>query len=182
MNAIDPRAAEITRFWREAGPEAWFKKDAGFDAGFRQRFEALHFEAAARKLDGWAETDEGALALFILLDQLPRNSYRGTGHMFATDPLALHFARVAVERGLDKQVEAELRPFFYLPFMHSEDLADQLRCVELCRQLPGDTIKYAEEHADIIRNFGRFPHRNEALGRQTTPQEQAYLDGGGFAG
>lgn len=182
MSKIDPKAAEVARFWHEAGPESWFRKDDAFDAEFRQRFEALHFEAAARKLDHWAETAEGALALLILLDQFPRNAFRGTAHMFATDPLALHFARLAVERGFDAEVEPELRPFFYLPFMHSEDLDDQLRCVELCRPLPGDTLKYAEDHADIIRRFGRFPHRNPALARTTTGEERTFLDDGGFAG
>ena len=126
---------------------------------------------------------EGALALLILLDQFPRNMFRGAARAFATDPLARAIAAGALLKGFDAQVPPEMRGFFYLPFMHSEDLADQERCVALY-QAAGDAdgLKWAQEHADIIRRFGRFPHRNAVLGRASTPEEQAFLDSGGFAG
>lgn len=172
----------VTGFWREAGPEAWFEKNADFDARFRDLFEPLHMRAARRELDHWNGEAEGALALMILLDQLPRNCFRGTGHMFATDPLALHFSRAARAAGHDRAVEEQLRSFFYLPLMHSEVLADQEEAVRLYEPLGAEGLKYAIIHRDIIERFGRFPHRNVALGRETTPEEQAFLDEGGFAG
>ena len=123
----------------------------------------------------------------ILLDQFPRNLYRGTAHAFATDPLARMFARAALAAGHDQATEALLRRFFYLPFEHSESLADQELGVELCAALQADsgdeeTMKFAIVHRDIIARFGRFPHRNAVLGRETTPEEQEFLDEGGFAG
>jgi uncharacterized protein (DUF924 family) len=175
-------AADIVEFWRTAGPERWFVKDAEFDRAFHDRLVDLHFAAARREFDHWAQTAKGSLALLILLDQFPRNCFRGSGHMFATDPLARYFARNAIAAGHDRQVDEELRVFIYLPFEHSEDLADQLLSVELTRSLPEDYMKYALEHLDIIQRFGRFPHRNPMLGRETTPGEQAFLDSGGFAG
>ncbi|HQR90534.1 MAG: hypothetical protein B7Z44_03100 [Caulobacter sp. 12-67-6] len=178
---------DIVGFWRSAGPRKWFAKDAGFDSMIALKFEQTHYRAAQRRYDKWAETPEGALALLILLDQFPRNLYRGTAHAFATDPLARMFARAALAAGHDQATEPQLRPFFYLPFEHSESLADQEFCVELCATLQADsgdedTIKWAVEHRDIIARFGRFPHRNAVLGRETTPEEQAFLDEGGFAG
>jgi uncharacterized protein (DUF924 family) len=136
--------------------------------------------AAARRLDSWSETASGTLALVILLDQFPRNAFRDTPHMFATDPLARFFASSALAHGLDEHVPADLRPFMYMPFMHSEDIDDQERSVELQARL-GNT-EYAVLHRDIIRRFGRFPHRNAVLGRDSTPEEQAFLDSGGFSG
>ena len=182
MAGLDARAAEVVRFWRDAGAEAWFTKDAKFDAGFHGRFRDLHFAAARRELDDWIDHPEGALALMILLDQFPRNCFRGTGHMFATDPLARYFARKAFDAGHVEQVAAELRIFFVLPFEHSEELADQHLSVELSAAHGEEFLNYAVIHRDIIERFGRFPHRNPALGRATTPEEQAFLDGGGFAG
>lgn len=119
----------------------------------------------------------------ILLDQFPRNAWRNTGHAFATDPLARHFTRLALDEGLDQQVENELRRFFYLPLQHSEDMADQERQLRLFQAMerPQDD-RWAEHHYAIIARFGRFPHRNRALGRETTPQEQAFLDEDGFRG
>lgn len=175
-------AADVTAFWREAGPARWFAKDDAFDAAFKSRFEATHHAAAAGALDRWAVDADGTLALLLLLDQFPRNAYRGTGHMFATDGKARAIARAAVEAGLDREVDAMLRPFFYLPFMHSEKLADQERCVALCAPIAGETLRFAIEHRDIIARFGRFPHRNQALGRETTPEERSFLEDGGFAG
>ncbi len=158
----------------------WFKKDDAFDARFRERFEAAHFAAARRELDPWAETPEGSLALLILLDQFPRNVFRGTGHAFATDPLARHFASRALSAGHDLQIEGDIRRFFYLPFQHSEDLADQDRQRELFQtrmdRKPDD--RWAEHHHDVIVRFGRFPGRNVALGRTSTADEQAVIDRG----
>jgi uncharacterized protein (DUF924 family) len=182
-----PRAAGIVDFWREAGPRRWFRKDPAFDEAIRRRFEHDHLAAARGEHDRWAETAEGALALVLLLDQVPRNLWRGTAHAWATDPLARRFARVAVQAGHDRAVEAGLRAFFYMPFQHSEDLADQddgVRLVEAWVAEGADPreLRWPAHHRDVVRRFGRFPHRNAALGRATTPEEQAFLDSGGFAG
>jgi uncharacterized protein (DUF924 family) len=178
-----PEADDVTAFWRAAGPTKWFNKDAGFDHEITARFLAAHEAAAAGRLANWEATPEGALALLLLLDQFPRNMFRGSARAFASDPLARAIAERAIARGFDAAAASTERIFFYLPFMHSENLADQERSRALVRQL-GDSEqeKYAEIHADIIRRFGRFPHRNAVLGRATTPPEQAFLDAGGFAG
>lgn len=183
MDAMTPSSAEVVSFWQEAGPDRWFNKDAAFDQQIRERFLPTYESAAAGKLSSWEESAQGALALLILLDQFPRNMFRGDARAFTTDPLARAVAAGAIVRGFDSQVPNDLRGFFYLPFEHSEDLADQERCIALHKAI-GDleNLKWAEIHADIIRRFGRFPHRNAALGRITTPEEQAFLDGGGFAG
>ena len=175
-----PSTAEVIAFWQEAGPPKWFKKNPEFDAEIRARFEALHHAAARRELDSWAETADGALALLILLDQFPRNMWRNSAHAFATDPLAKMFAERAVAAGFDRMAAPQLQNFFHLPFEHSEALADQDRAVALA--VDADALKWAEIHRDIIVRFGRFPHRNAALGRVTTAEEQAFLDGGGFRG
>ena len=177
-----PSSHEVAAFWREAGPARWFAKDEAFDAEFKSRFEAAHHAAASGMLDAWANEADGALALLVLLDQFPRNAWRGSAHMFATDGKARAIARAALAAGLDQQVESTLRPFFYLPFMHSESLADQERSVELNAALDANTQRFAVLHRDIVARFGRFPHRNPMLGRETTPEEQAFLDQGGFAG
>lgn len=176
-------AADIVSFWQKAGPDRWFKKDPAFDEEIRGRFLATHEAAAAGQLSGWEQSAEGALALLILLDQFPRNMFRDNARAFATDPLARAITAGAIIRGFDGQVPKELRNFFYLPFEHSEDLADQ-ECGIALNKAAGDAenLKWAELHADIIRRFGRFPHRNAVLGRTTTPDEQAFLDSGGFAG
>ena len=176
-------AAEVVSFWRDAGPDRWFNKDAAFDKVIHERFFDTYEAAANGKLSDWEHSAQGALALLILLDQFPRNMFRGDARAFATDPLARAITAGGIIRGFDSQVPNELRSFFYLPFEHSEDLADQERGIAL-NKAAGDTenLKWAEIHADIIRRFGRFPHRNAALGRATTPEEQAFLDGGGFAG
>ncbi|HET9716924.1 MAG TPA: DUF924 family protein [Pseudolabrys sp.] len=176
-------AAEIVAFWNEAGRDRWFKKDAAFDDEIRRRFLSTHEAAAAGALSDWEHTAEGALALLLLLDQFPRNMFRGNARAYATDPLARAIAAGAIVRGFDSQVPQELRTFFYLPFEHSEDIADQERNLALTKASGDlDALKWAEIHHDIIRRFGRFPHRNAALGRTTTPEEQAFLDAGGFAG
>lgn len=127
------------------------------------------------------ETAEGALALMIVLDQYPRNSFRGTAHQFATDSLALVFARDAIARGYPTAFEPDLRQFLFMPLMHSEGIADQDALLPLVADMP-DTLKFAHIHRDIILRFGRFPHRNACLGRNTTEEEQAFLDSGGFGG
>jgi uncharacterized protein (DUF924 family) len=178
-----PAPADVVAFWREAGPERWFKKDASFDDEIRDRFLKLHESAAAGKLTAWETTAEGALALLILLDQFPRNMFRGDARTFASDSLARAITAGALVRGFDAQVASAMRGFFYLPFEHSEILADQERAVSFYKAIgDADGLKWAELHADIIRRFGRFPHRNAVLDRATTPEEQAFLDGGGFAG
>jgi uncharacterized protein (DUF924 family) len=173
--------SDVLDFWKEAGPKLWYAKDAAFDERFRSRFEEGHMAAARRELDGWMETADGALALMILLDQYPRNSFRGTGHQFATDALALSLAKQAVARGYHEAVEVDLRQFFLTPYEHSERLEDHDALKPLCAGLP-EVARYADIHRDIIVRFGRFPHRNKALGRETTVEEQTFLDGGGFGG
>ncbi|RVD59330.1 DUF924 family protein [Mesorhizobium sp. M2D.F.Ca.ET.185.01.1.1] len=182
MAELDPRALSVTKFWRDAGEDAWFEKSDAFDTDFRNRFLELHYAAARRECDDWNAHAEGSLALMILLDQFPRNCFRGTGHMYATDPLARHFADKAIAAGHDLNLEEALRVFLYLPFEHSEALADQKRSVQLTTANAPEYLKYAEEHLEIIRRFGRFPHRNRMLGRATTADEQAFLDSGGFSG
>jgi uncharacterized protein (DUF924 family) len=174
--------ADILAFWRDAGPARWYTPGDAFDAEVRRRFLDLWKIAAAGELSSWEASDDGALALVILLDQFPRNLFRGDAATYASDTLAREVAHRAIESGVDARVDPVLRQFLHLPFMHSEHLADQLRCIELS-QKAGDTesLKWAEHHADIIRRFGRFPHRNRILGRATTPAEQAFLDEGGFS-
>ena len=173
--------ADVLAFWRDAGPDKWFTRDDAFDAEIREKFLGTYEAAASGKLSAWEDSAEDTLALVIVLDQFPRNIFRGDARTFAADPLARAAAHRALKRGYDQDLPAEDRGFLFLPFMHSEDLADQLRCVELYRAA-GANLKYAEEHRDIIRRFGRFPHRNVMLGRETTAEEQAFLDGGGFKG
>ena len=183
MISAGPSAiASVLRFWREAGEARWFEKDDAFDAEFRARFLDLHMQAAARRHDGWMTSPEGALALLVLTDQFPRNAFRGTGHMYATDPLARLYARHAQAAGHMHRVEPEIRLFFILPFAHSEDPADQDISVALNRPFGGPWLHHAENHREIIRRFGRFPHRNPLLGRETTPEEAAFLAAGGFSG
>ncbi|MFC4299111.1 DUF924 family protein [Castellaniella hirudinis] len=173
-------ARAVLSFWREAGPRHWFSKDAAFDDEFRERFRDAHFAAARGELEGWLDQPESALALILLLDQYPRNGFRGTGHMFATDGLALAYARRALVF-LDR-IEPDLRNFMCLPFMHAESLPVQEESVALYTRALPDSLSWAIEHRDIVQRFGRFPHRNGALGRDTTPEEQQFLDAGGFAG
>ena len=183
MNDVaDAVAAQVVQFWRSAGPARWFKKDSAFDDQFRARFATEYAAAAAGELDAWMNSSEGVLALLILLDQYPRNSFRGTARMFATDPNALTIAKHAIGQGFDQSVAAEMRRFFYLPFMHSEALAEQNRSLELSAPGGDEAMRYAVMHRDIIARFGRFPHRNALLGRATTAEEQQFLDDGGFAG
>ncbi|OZI53533.1 DUF924 family protein [Bordetella genomosp. 5] len=184
--SFDPPSAltpeEVVRFWRAAGPARWFARDEAFDRDFRARFLGAHFAAARGELAAWEGTVDGVLALLILLDQFPRNAFRGTGHMFATDGLALAIARRAIQAGNDRKVDIEMRHFIYLPFEHAEDLAAQTESVSLMSDLDAETLRWAIIHRDIIVRFGRFPHRNASLGRDSTIEEQRFLAEGGFAG
>lgn len=174
---------EVLTFWREAGPDKWFKRDPAFDEEIRMRFAATYAAAKAERLADWEATANSALALVIVLDQFPRNMFRNDPRAFAADAAARAVCERALTRGFDKQVAASEQSFFYVPFMHSEALADQERCIALYKAAGNeDGLKWADLHADIIRRFGRFPHRNAVLGRTTTPDEQAFLDGGGFTG
>jgi uncharacterized protein (DUF924 family) len=182
MTGTDVAPAGILAFWRDAGPDRWYIRDDDFDAGVRERYLGLWQLAVSGQLASWETTDDGALALVIVLDQLPRNMFRGTAKAYASDALARDVARRAIDRGVDTRIDPTLREFLYLPFMHSEELADQIRCIELLQQAGlTENATWAEHHADIIRRFGRFPHRNGILGRATTADEQAFLDQGGFA-
>ena len=179
-------AHDVVTFWREAGDLRWFSRDESFDARCREDFLHAHHAAARRELEHWMDSADGALALVLLLDQIPRNVFRGSAHSYATDSLARYYATRAVERGYDREVDPALRVFFYMPFEHSEHLADQEHGVALTAAIPGDDgrtyLDYARRHCEVIRRFGRFPHRNHVLGRESTAEEQAYLDaGGGFA-
>ncbi len=175
-------AGEIVRFWRDAGPKAWFVKDATFDGRCRA-FEADHHAAARRELAHWELEAEGALALVLLLDQFPRNIYRQSPHAYATDALAQGVAARAIERRFDAATDSFLRVFFYLPFEHAEDLTLQERAVQLIEPMrDAEYTRYAILHRDIIARFGRFPHRNAIIGRKSTPEELQFLAEGGFAG
>ena len=183
-------AEEVLDFWfgREDEPgygefrEAWFRKDPEFDQQVQERFGPLYERAAAGELDGWREEARSCLALVICLDQFPRNMFRGDGRTHATDDKALETARYALERALDRELPPFQRVFVYMPFMHSESVEDQRRSVELFGRLaekPGapDLTSYAVGHMEIVERFGRFPHRNVILGRETTPEEAEFLQG-----
>ena len=173
---------DMLGFWREAGATKWFNGGAGFDAECRARFLEPHHAAARREFAHWMRDAEGALALALLLDQIPRNVFRGSAHAFATDGLAREYARSAIDAGFDRRIDAPMRLFLYMPFEHSEDMADQDRAVRLIEAMgEAGYADYARRHRDAIARFGRFPHRNAALGRASTPEEEAWLEaGGGF--
>jgi uncharacterized protein (DUF924 family) len=175
-------AEDVVAFWRDAGHALWFAKDEDFDRLFRERYLQAHEAALRGELEHWMQNATGTLALVLLLDQFPRNAFRGSARMYATDAVARAIAEKAIAAGHDREVPAELRVFFVLPFGHSENLADQDRAVELARALGPADLARAEHHRDIVRRFGRFPHRNPILGRAMTQEEQRYLDEGGYAG
>jgi uncharacterized protein (DUF924 family) len=182
MDAKDPRAAAVIDFWFGSGErdKRWFEKNAAFDEEVRKRFLALHEEAKAAKLAHWRNEPAECLALIVLLDQLPRNMFRGTARAFATDSLALELAKHAVAKGFDRAMRPVERMFVYLPHEHAESLEEQLRACELTAPLAAfaetaDTYRYATLHRDIIQRFGRFPHRNAILGRASTLEEIEFL-------
>lgn len=173
----------ILDFWFQAGSAKWWVRDAGFDAAITERFSEIHAQACCGDLDDWAGEKTTSLALVIVLDQFSRNLFRDDSRAFAQDAKALDIARQAIGAGFDHAFTRDQRQFFYLPFMHSEDLAMQDYCVALHRLLRDDnSTNFAVLHRDIICRFRRFPHRNRVLGRATSPAEQAFLDSGGFAG
>ena len=178
---------DIIAFWRDAGPERWFAHDPAFDGAIAENFGAAHMLASEGKLSGWEDSPPGALALLILIDQFPRNIYRGSAHAFATDALARGVADRAITRGFDKTIESVLRQFFYLPYQHHEDMNSQNRAVAIYETYVAEggdpeTLRFAKLHADLIARFGRFPHRNAMMGRVSTEEETAYIANGGFAG
>ncbi len=171
----DQTIDELLAFWF-ADPARWWKKDPAFDAELRARFEALHAAIEQGGHEDWLDSPRGALAYVIVLDQLSRNMFRDDPRAFASDARARAAARGALERGFDRALPEDQRAFLYMPFMHSEELADQDRCIELFTGLAGSNqLGYAERHRDIIRRFGRFPHRNAVLGRASTPEEIEFL-------
>lgn len=175
--AMSESPQTIVEFWfSDAVRPLWFKSTAEFDYQLRERFEPLWHQAGAGNLDSWAESAEGALALVILLDQIPLNIYRGKARSFSTEAKAREIAERAIDKGWDTTLPDEQKAFLYMPFMHSETLAYQDQAVALY-QAAGleDNLKFAQHHQDIIRRFGRFPHRNEMLGRNSTEAEEAYL-------
>ena len=185
-------ARDVLLFWF-GGPadhgkrhKRWFEKDPALDREIRERFLPLYEAAAAGRLAGWEESAHGCLALILVLDQFPRHIFRGSARAFAADGLALQAARHAVSRGFDQRMLPVERLFLYLPFEHSEALADQLRACELTEPLTAfeetaDAHRYAIAHRDIVQRFGRFPHRNAALGRPSTPEEIEFLKQPGSA-
>lgn len=178
------RAEEIVRFWNERGPAAWYGGSAELDAEIRDRYAGVWQEAAEGGLVAWRCNPTGSLAYLIVTDQFPRHLFRDDARAFATDRLARDAAMAAVMHDFDLKTPEPIRQFFYLPFMHSEDPFDQDRCVRLIvARMPEtgrENIRHARAHRDIIRRFGRFPHRNRVLGRHSTPQEVAFLEAGGY--
>lgn len=176
------RAGEILTFWQEAGPAMWYKQEPSFDRTIRDRFGALWERACEGACDHWAMGSKGALALIILTDQFPRNMFRDSPRAFASDRRALRIAASALNHGWDLKVQGVMRQFLYLPFMHSEMLTDQDRSVRLfkARMPEGDNLLHARAHREVIRRYGRFPYRNAALGRVSTPAEEAFLASGGY--
>lgn len=187
MSAPTVTPADIRKFWfEEAGSAAWYRVSPDFDARMRRRFaDCIEREAAALRAGDhtWQDDADDALALILLFDQFPRNIWRGSGKAFAFDALARRIARGMIERGFDYAIDESRRAFVYMPFMHSEALADQDYCVELAaeRLKSQGTHDHAVKHREVIRRFGRFPYRNEALQRETTPEEADYLEHGGYA-
>lgn len=176
-------ADEVLAFWLDAGPGKWFKKDDAFDAAIVERFSKTHAAAVRGELENWVDSADSAMSLILVLDQFSRNMFRDDPRAFAQDAYAMRVAHDAITKGFDQSFALPVRRFIYMPFMHSEDLADQERCIALC-EAGGDEegVKYGKIHADIIRRFGRFPHRNKVLGRATLPEEQTFLNAGGFSG
>jgi len=176
------QAAELIAFWLAAGPRLWFAKDEAFDERFRSRFLDLHEAALLGEWGEPAADAETALARVLLFDQFPRNAFRGTPRMYASDAQARDCAGAAIAAGFDLQVARPLQAFFYLPFSHSEAPADQDRAVALCQRLGGTELDSALWHRAIVQRFGRFPHRNAILGRASSEAERQYLREGGFQG
>ena len=177
-------AEDVVRFWTEdCGPEDWYKQDEALDEEIRRRFLPRWEAVASGTRPAWGWGRVATLARLILVDQFPRNMFRGDARSFATDALARRHAKWAIERRLDQKIDGPERQFFFLPLMHSEALADQDRSVRLFLSRMEDAsgnLDHAVAHREVIREFGRFPYRNEALGRSSSEKELAYLDAGGY--
>ncbi|RKQ68825.1 uncharacterized protein (DUF924 family) [Litorimonas taeanensis] len=180
--------SSVLKFWfEEIDSKLWFKATDAFDGLIRRRFESAAMTEASALMKHathqWEGSPDSALALVILLDQFPRNMYRGTRGAFVWDDLALGVAQRCVDKTWDLKVPQARRAFIYMPFMHSEDIGMQDQCVRLCdaRLDDANTLFHAKAHRKLIREFGRFPHRNAALGRESTPEENAFLANGGYA-
>ncbi len=176
---------EILEFWLdEVGPEHWYKGNDALDAEIRTRFLPLWDEAMEGRFGLWLTYPSGVLAYILLLDQFPRNMFRGSAQAFASDSIARAAAKQAVRREWDLKIDAPARQFFYLPMMHSENLSDQEQCIRLVKdRMPdggGDVLLHARVHREVIRRFGRFPYRNEALSRSFTEDERAFVEEGGY--
>lgn len=186
MSSVARTASDVTDFWiHQVGPKGWYEPSEVLDGTIRAQFKPLWSEALAGGLRDWMDTAQGALAYLILVDQFPRNMFRGSGRSFATDGLARRFAKNAIGRGLDRDIPAPQRQFFYMPLMHSESLPDQEQGVRMfLLHMPESTgnLLHARAHREVIRRFGRFPHRNDDLGRSTTEAEDAFLATGGYGG
>jgi uncharacterized protein (DUF924 family) len=189
VSGLPERAQALFDFWfgspdhaeRLHHKQIWFRSTPEFDAAVRENFAADHGAAVAGQLDHWEAEPDSALALVMLLDQVPRNIFRSTPRAFASDPKALATTNQAVARGFDMKVPTCWRLFFYLPYEHSEALADQQRGIALLEALPpvpgrNTDMKMSRKHLEIIERFGRFPHRNPILGRPSTPEEIAFLE------
>ncbi len=174
---------EVLAFWfEEAGPEKWFNKDEGFDEEIRERFSELSHKARDGKLESWVETPRGCLALIVLIDQFSRNIHRNSPLAWSADSHALALTKLAIDKGYDRALGLNERKFVYMPLMHSEVMADQDRCMEVFGKLADEgmenserTMEAAARHREIIERFGRFPHRNDILGRESTPEEIEFL-------
>jgi uncharacterized protein (DUF924 family) len=182
---METELEDVLRYWlHEIGPERWYVADAGVDREIRDRFEEVWRRAGDGDCHHWLLTARGALALMVVLDQFPRNMFRGTAGAYRTDSRALCAAKQAIKRGHDKVTPEPERQFFYLPLMHSEGLPDQERCVRLIKlampQTGGDNLEHARRHREVIRKFGRFPSRNQPLGRHDTEAERQYRASGGY--
>jgi uncharacterized protein (DUF924 family) len=176
---------EVLSFWLdEVGPKGWYREDEALDAQIREKFLTTWEAACQGKFSLWLTYPSGALAYIILMDQFPRNMFRGSARAFASDKAALAAAKCAIDKGWDLKIDEPARQFFYMPLMHSENLCDQERCVRLmCERMPEhgrDNLLHARAHREVIRKFGRFPYRNAALSRETTEPEAAYVSNGGY--
>ena len=179
---MDDRALDVLDAWWSIGEDGWFRQSDDVDAMLKARFTGLVEEARNGALDAWQEAPHGALALMLLLDQMPRNLYRGTPNAFASDAQAVALADAVRERRFECAYHGMARGFFYLPYMHAEDMALQSLSCDLYRAMNNqNAYYYALLHMDAIRRFGRFPHRNAILGRTSTPDEEAYMASGGFS-
>ncbi len=176
------RAQKVLMFWTKVGPDGWFARNDQTDRLFRDQFIDLHFAAARGQCMHWLDDAQAGLALILLLDQFPRNVFRDTAHMFATDPLARTVADRFIERGHMDNLDVALRLFVCLPFSHSESMHDQDRAIALHETYIQGDMYWPRHHRQIIKQFGRFPHRNASLGRHTTPEEQEFMEQGGFQG